>query len=76
MINDLINKKKKPENMIGTGFRLDFLHHLKSPNQKLNLKFNYNYKNINVNINLFKKMLQQIDINENTFTEWLNEYIN
>jgi hypothetical protein len=75
MINDLINNKKKPDQMIGTGFRLDYLHHLRSPNKKSYLKFNFNYKSIDININLFDNMLNETNINEKTFMKWLDEYI-
>lgn len=62
----MIKNNDKPKQILGTGFRLDFLHHLMEQNKKLN----FNYENIDINNELFKKMLNEID-----FIDWANKYI-
>jgi len=75
IINNLIKNNDHPKKILGTGFRLDFLDYLKSKNKKLNFKFNFNYKSIVIENFLFKTMLNEINIDEKIFFEWIDKYI-
>lgn len=76
MFNEIINNKTNKNEIIGTGFRLDYLDQLKNLDKKIDLKFDFKYKDIDCDSNLFMKMLNDVNISEENFMAWANKYLN